>query len=288
MARAAAARLGLANVRYEVDDARHFRGGDIYDAAYMLDIIHHIPPETREAAARAAGQGAARGRPAPRQGRGQPPRMEALVHPRARFRHGSAHAGALLAREQLGRPPRRTSASASTVTSWWTSSRTPTCSTSPNACRDLDPAPRRGDDRRLRQDAHSPRGEPHHRAGRAGGGDRSQRRRQVHRLQGDRGLPQAHPGPGALRRRRHHRPAARSGAPPGPGLCPPGAHRVPADDGSRESRDGGLYRARPGPDPRGAGARLRALPHPGRAAAVRRRAPCRAASSRWWRSAGRS
>jgi cyclopropane fatty-acyl-phospholipid synthase-like methyltransferase len=46
MARAAAARLGLANVRYEVDDARHFRGGDTYDAVYMLDIIHHIPAET--------------------------------------------------------------------------------------------------------------------------------------------------------------------------------------------------------------------------------------------------
>jgi SAM-dependent methyltransferase len=46
MARAAAARLGLANVRYEIDDARHFRGGDIFDAAYMLDIVHHIPPDT--------------------------------------------------------------------------------------------------------------------------------------------------------------------------------------------------------------------------------------------------
>ncbi len=46
MARSAAARLGLSNVRYEVDDARHFRGGAIYDAAYMLDIVHHIPPDT--------------------------------------------------------------------------------------------------------------------------------------------------------------------------------------------------------------------------------------------------
>jgi cyclopropane fatty-acyl-phospholipid synthase-like methyltransferase len=46
MARAAAARLGLANVRYEVDDARHFRGGGPYDAAYMLDIVHHIPPDS--------------------------------------------------------------------------------------------------------------------------------------------------------------------------------------------------------------------------------------------------
>lgn len=46
MARAAAARLGLANARYAVDDARHFRGGDIYAAAYMLDIVHHIPPDS--------------------------------------------------------------------------------------------------------------------------------------------------------------------------------------------------------------------------------------------------
>ena len=46
MARSAAARLGLANVRYEVDDARHFRGGAIYDAAYMLDIVHHVPEDT--------------------------------------------------------------------------------------------------------------------------------------------------------------------------------------------------------------------------------------------------
>jgi len=46
MARAAARRLGLANVAYEVGDAREFRGGRPFDAAYMLDIVHHIPPET--------------------------------------------------------------------------------------------------------------------------------------------------------------------------------------------------------------------------------------------------
>ena len=45
MARAAAARLGLGNVRYEVGDARDFRGGELFDAAYMLDIVHHIPAE---------------------------------------------------------------------------------------------------------------------------------------------------------------------------------------------------------------------------------------------------
>ena len=46
MARDAAARLGLTNVRYEVGNATEFRGGRAFDAAYMLDIIHHIPPDT--------------------------------------------------------------------------------------------------------------------------------------------------------------------------------------------------------------------------------------------------
>ena len=45
MARAAATRLGLGRVRYEVGDATEFRGGEIFDAAYMLDIVHHIPEE---------------------------------------------------------------------------------------------------------------------------------------------------------------------------------------------------------------------------------------------------
>ena len=45
MARAAADRLGLGNVRYAVGDATDFRGGGLYDTAYMLDIVHHIPME---------------------------------------------------------------------------------------------------------------------------------------------------------------------------------------------------------------------------------------------------
>ena len=45
MARAAAARLHLGNVRYEVGDVMDFRGGERFDAAYMLDIVHHIPEE---------------------------------------------------------------------------------------------------------------------------------------------------------------------------------------------------------------------------------------------------
>jgi 2-polyprenyl-3-methyl-5-hydroxy-6-metoxy-1,4-benzoquinol methylase len=46
MAREAAAKLGLGNTRYEVGNALDFRGGRPYDAAYMLDIVHHIPAET--------------------------------------------------------------------------------------------------------------------------------------------------------------------------------------------------------------------------------------------------
>jgi 2-polyprenyl-3-methyl-5-hydroxy-6-metoxy-1,4-benzoquinol methylase len=46
MARVAAGRLGLANVRYEVGDVTAYRGGGRFDAAYMLDIVHHIPEET--------------------------------------------------------------------------------------------------------------------------------------------------------------------------------------------------------------------------------------------------
>ena len=45
MAREAARKLGLANVRYEVANATDFRDGRPLAAAYMLDIIHHIPAE---------------------------------------------------------------------------------------------------------------------------------------------------------------------------------------------------------------------------------------------------
>src|SRR5262249_20395137 len=46
MARDAATRLGLRNVRYEVGNATEWKGGRPFDAAYMLDIIHHIPQDT--------------------------------------------------------------------------------------------------------------------------------------------------------------------------------------------------------------------------------------------------
>jgi cyclopropane fatty-acyl-phospholipid synthase-like methyltransferase len=44
MARRAAARLGLDNVAYETGDARDFKGDGEVSAAYMLDIVHHVPP----------------------------------------------------------------------------------------------------------------------------------------------------------------------------------------------------------------------------------------------------
>lgn len=45
MATEAAGKLGLANVRYEPRAAQNFEPGERYDAAYMLDIVHHIPPD---------------------------------------------------------------------------------------------------------------------------------------------------------------------------------------------------------------------------------------------------
>jgi SAM-dependent methyltransferase len=45
MARRAASKLGVENARYEVGNVMDFRGGRIFDAAYMLDIVHHIPAE---------------------------------------------------------------------------------------------------------------------------------------------------------------------------------------------------------------------------------------------------
>jgi cyclopropane fatty-acyl-phospholipid synthase-like methyltransferase len=48
-ARRAAERLGLDNVAYAVGDARRFRATKRrLRAVYMLDIVHHIPPETVE------------------------------------------------------------------------------------------------------------------------------------------------------------------------------------------------------------------------------------------------
>jgi cyclopropane fatty-acyl-phospholipid synthase-like methyltransferase len=46
MARRAARRLGLDNVAYEQGDARDFKGDSEVNAAYMLDIVHHVPPAT--------------------------------------------------------------------------------------------------------------------------------------------------------------------------------------------------------------------------------------------------
>lgn len=43
MARTAAERLGVRNVRYEVGDARTLVPDSSLDGAYMMDIVHHIP-----------------------------------------------------------------------------------------------------------------------------------------------------------------------------------------------------------------------------------------------------
>src|SRR5262247_92653 len=46
MARRAASRLAIENVSYEEGDARTFKGDGEVSAAYMLDIVHHIPADT--------------------------------------------------------------------------------------------------------------------------------------------------------------------------------------------------------------------------------------------------
>ena len=46
LARRAATRLGLDNVAYEEADARDFKGDGEIAAAYMLDIVHHVPPSS--------------------------------------------------------------------------------------------------------------------------------------------------------------------------------------------------------------------------------------------------
>jgi 2-polyprenyl-3-methyl-5-hydroxy-6-metoxy-1,4-benzoquinol methylase len=43
MARRAAERLGVANVRFDVADAARFQFDSAISAAYMLDLVHHIP-----------------------------------------------------------------------------------------------------------------------------------------------------------------------------------------------------------------------------------------------------
>jgi len=46
MARAAASKLGANNVQFQHGDARHLPPAQKFDAAYMLDIVHYIPPES--------------------------------------------------------------------------------------------------------------------------------------------------------------------------------------------------------------------------------------------------
>jgi 2-polyprenyl-3-methyl-5-hydroxy-6-metoxy-1,4-benzoquinol methylase len=46
MARRAAARLGVDNVRFDIADAARLRFDSPISAAYMLDLIHHIPQQS--------------------------------------------------------------------------------------------------------------------------------------------------------------------------------------------------------------------------------------------------
>lgn len=44
-AKKSAEKLGLANASFHAEDATKWKGAEKFDAAYMLDIIHHIPRE---------------------------------------------------------------------------------------------------------------------------------------------------------------------------------------------------------------------------------------------------
>ena len=46
MAQRAAEKLGVKNVVFRVDDARKLKADARYNAAYLLDIVHHVPEET--------------------------------------------------------------------------------------------------------------------------------------------------------------------------------------------------------------------------------------------------
>ncbi|HEU4367549.1 MAG TPA: class I SAM-dependent methyltransferase [Methylomirabilota bacterium] len=61
LARRAAARLGLDNVAYECGDARDFKGDVEVSAAYMLDIVHHVPAASVPPLLRALRRGLAPG-----------------------------------------------------------------------------------------------------------------------------------------------------------------------------------------------------------------------------------
>lgn len=43
MAQKSAERLGLKNVSFHAENAVNWRGAETFDAAYMLDIVHHVP-----------------------------------------------------------------------------------------------------------------------------------------------------------------------------------------------------------------------------------------------------
>lgn len=44
-ARRAASELGLDNARFEIGDARGIQKLDPFDAVYVLDVLHHVPPD---------------------------------------------------------------------------------------------------------------------------------------------------------------------------------------------------------------------------------------------------
>ena len=102
-ARAAAQRLGLDNVRVRGRRRARLPGDREFAAAYMLDIVHHVPPEAVRPLLDQLAKCAAAGRPPRRSRTWTRARPEALVHLGARQGDGPARARALLARRRARR-----------------------------------------------------------------------------------------------------------------------------------------------------------------------------------------
>ena len=94
-----------------------FRGGRQFDAAYMLDIVHHIPADTVRPLLEQVAKCLPAGGRLVIKDVDRAPRLEALVHPRARQGDGSAaRRCATGPAEELQAPCSRRSASASIAT----------------------------------------------------------------------------------------------------------------------------------------------------------------------------
>ncbi len=103
MARRAASRLAVENVAYEEGDARTFKGDGEVAAVYMLDIVHHIPPDTVAPLLRTLHACLSPGRRPDREGRRHASGAETMVHVDARQADGADDTGEVLERRRARR-----------------------------------------------------------------------------------------------------------------------------------------------------------------------------------------